>query len=56
MKHRQMSLLNKSEVTWPVALKVFCPQWFIRLLLKLMTESWTLKSLEPKNLENKLQK
>ena len=56
MKHRQMSLLNKSEVTWPVALKVFCPQWFIRLLLKLITVSWTLESLEPKNLEKKLQK
>ena len=56
MKHRQMSLLNKSEVTWPVALKVFFPQWFIRLLLKLITVSWTLESLEPKNLENKLQK
>lgn len=51
-----MSLHNKNEVTCPVALKVFCPEWFIRLLLKLMTESWTLKSLEPKNLENKLQK
>ena len=56
MKHRQMSLHNKNEVTWPVALKVFCPDWFIRLLLKLITESWTLESLEPKNLENKLQK
>lgn len=56
MKHRQMSLLNKSEVTWPVSLKVFCPQWSIRLLLKLITVSWTLESLEPKNLENKLQK
>lgn len=56
MKHRQMSLRNKNEVTWPVALKVFCPEWLIRLLLKLATETWTLKSLGPKNLEKKLQK